>query len=174
MPTIRERLTILAAPLGIELPEEYIAFMETPPKRGIMIRHLCNTSDPAYEWLPESIDGLEEDIHGGLWKKIELFAHLMRATAEGYIEGGHDHLTGSRGETFETRRLSRGFWIGEVDGDLVFIDHLTLGIFAYLAHEDEVEQWALSFGDFVKYGQQFGRCVIPETDPDEETRREKK
>lgn len=166
MGTIRERLAALAAPLRIDLPEAYIAFMESPPKRGILIRHLCNRQDPPYEWWPEPIDFLEEDIHRGRWTKVELNAHYMRATAEPYLAGGHLSVHGPGGSEFETERLSREFWIGEVDGDGVFIDHQTLGVFAWLAHEDEVEQWAESFADFVARGQQTGRFCEPTADPD--------
>lgn len=158
---VRQRLAALAAPLGIELPEAYIAFMEGPSGRGILVRHLCNRQDPAYEWRPAPIAFLEEDVHGGRWKKVELYAHYMRSTAEEYLAGGHESIPGPHGSEFATERLGRGFWIGEVDGDSVFIDQRTLGVFAYLAHESEVEQWAPSFADFVAHGQQTGRFADP-------------
>lgn len=166
MGSIRERLAALAAPLGIDLPGEYIAFMERRPERGILIRHLSNRQDPPYEWWPEPIDFLEADIHRGRWKKVELNAHYMRATAEPYLAGGHEWVPGPGGSRFGAERLSRGFWIGEVDGDSVFIDQQTLGVFAYLAHEDEVEQWAASFADFVAHGQRTGRFAEPDPAPD--------
>jgi hypothetical protein len=162
--SIRERLQALAAPLGIDLPEEYIAFMENPPEQGILIRHLCPRHDPPDEWWPSPIEYLEEDIHRGRWEKIDLNAHSMRATAEEYLAGGHESVPGPGGSRFGTERLSRGFWIGEVDGDSVFIDQQTLGVFAYLMHEEEVEQWAPSFAEFVAHGQQTGRFVEPDRD----------
>jgi hypothetical protein len=48
-----------------------------------------------------------------------------------------------------------------VDGDGVFLDQQTMGVFAWLAHEDEVEQWASSFADFVADGQRMGRFAEP-------------
>jgi hypothetical protein len=159
-------LATLAAPLGIELPEAYLAFMEHAPERGILVRHLYNPQDPAYEWWPEPAEFLEQDIHRGRWKKVELNAHYMRATAEPYLAGGHEWVRGPHGSRFGTERLRRGFWIGEVDGDRVFIDQQTLGVFAWLAHEDEVEQWAVSFADFVARGQQMGRFAEPSAAPD--------
>ena len=162
MNSIRERLVALASPLGIDLPEEYIAFMERRPERGILIRHLCPRQDPAYEWWPESVDFLEADIHLGRWKKVESNAHYMRATAEGFLAGGGEWVPGPDGSRFGTERLSRGFWIGEVDGDCVFIDQQTSGVFAWLAHEDEVEQWSSSFADFVAHGQRTGRFAEPD------------
>ncbi len=81
----------------------------------------------------------------------------MRATAEPFLEGGHEWVHGPDGSRFGTARLGRGFWIGEVDGDCVFIDQETLGVFAWLAHEGEVERWATSFADFVAHGQRTGR-----------------
>jgi hypothetical protein len=166
MSSIRERLTALAAPVGIELPESYLAFMERRPDRGILIRHLCNPQDPAYEWRPEPVEFLEQDIHRGRWRKVELNAHYTRATAGPLLAGGHTSVPGPDGSRFATERLARGFWIGEVDGDGVFIDHQTGGVFAWLAHEDEVEQWASSFADFVAHGQQMGRFADRGAKPD--------
>ena len=51
----------------------------------------------------------------------------MGATAEPYLAGGHESVPGPNGSRFGTERLGRGFWIGEVDGDCVFIDQQTLG-----------------------------------------------
>ncbi|MCE9562744.1 MAG: hypothetical protein K8U57_11920 [Planctomycetes bacterium] len=153
--TIRDRLTALAAPIGIALPEEYIAFVTRPPKRGILIHHLCNDGDDSYEWWPETIKRLEagwgeEDKAG-----VEIpSAHLLRATADDYAEGRRKTLPGPGGTRFRLDRLRNGFWIGEVDGDSVFIDLQTLGVFAFLQHEDSVVQWASSFGEFAKRGQQ--------------------
>lgn len=161
MASIRERLAALAALLGIDLPEEYLRFMEARPERGILIRHLGGPHDPPDEWWPEPVEFLEQDIHRGRWHKVELNAHSMRATAEPYLAGGHESVPGPDGARFGTERLGRGFWIGEVDGDDVFLDQQTLGVFAWLAHEDEVEQWSTSFADFVARGQQMGRFATP-------------
>lgn len=166
MGSVRERLVALASPLGIDLPEAYLAFMERRPDRGIAVRHLCSSQDPPYEWWPEPVEFLEQDIHRGRWHKVELNAHYMRATANHYLEGGLVSLPGPNGSQFGIERMGRGFWIGEVDGDCVFIDQHTLGVFAYLAHEDEVEQWASSFTDFVAHGQQMGRFAEPDAAPD--------
>ena len=152
--TIRERLAALAAPLGITLPEEYAAFMENPPACGILAHHLCPKGDPPYEWWPATVEDLESDVHGGRGRQPLLFAHYLRAEAEEYLAGGWESVPGPDGTEFGTDRLSRGFWIGEVDGDSVFIDAQTFGVFAYLMHEQTVEQWAVSFAEFVAHGQQ--------------------
>jgi hypothetical protein len=155
--SIRERLVALAAPLGIELPEEYLAFMERRPERGIFIRHLCNPSDPPTEWWPATIESLEADIWGGRGSKTAPTAHYLRGEAERFLSAGVESVPGPAGSPFATERLSRGFWLGEEDGDSVFLDPQTRGVFAWLAHEDEVEQWAVSFGEFVAHGQRMGR-----------------
>jgi hypothetical protein len=152
--SVRDRLHALALPLGIALPEEYVAFVEKPPKRGIRIHHLSSDGTP-YKWLPETIEGLEagwgEEDEAG----VELpYAHYVRATADEYAQGGNENLHGPRGSAFRLDRLRDGFWIGEVDGDSVFIDRQTLGVFAFLQHEDSVAQWAVSFREFVAHGQQ--------------------
>ena len=161
MGSVRERLAVLAAPLGIALPEAYLAFMEDRPARGILVRHLLGPGEPPQEWWPTTIEGLEADIWSGRWTKHAPNAHYMRETAERFIEGQHDSVPGPGGSPFGTERLSRGFWIGEVDGDGVFLDHQSLGVFAWLAHEDEVEQWAASFAEFVALGQRTGRLAEP-------------
>ena len=156
METIRDRLTALAAPLGIQLPEEYIAFMEAEPERGILVYHLLPEGEPPQEWWPEPIEELEADIHRGRCAEVVLGAHYLRSTAAEYLSGGWTSIPGPGGSEFRTERLGRGFWIGEVDGDCVFIDAETLGVFAYLEYADEnrVEQWAPSFAEFVARGQQ--------------------
>jgi hypothetical protein len=152
--SVRDRLYVLASPLGIALPEEYVAFVENPPERGILIHHLSSEDEP-YEWLPETIEGLEagwgeEDDAG-----VELpYAHYVRATADEYAQSGDEDLPGPGGTAFRLDRLRDGFWIGEVDGDSVFIDRQTLGVFAFLQHEDAVARWAASFREFVAHGQQ--------------------
>ena len=151
---VRDRLAALAAPLGLTLPEAYLAFVESPPESGILIHHLCSEDDPE-EWWPETIEGLEADIHRGRGKQRIPYAHYMRATAEDYLAGGPDvSLPGPGDAQFRADRLARGFWIGEEDGDSVFIDQQTLGVFAFLQHDDRVEQWAISFAEFVAHGQQ--------------------
>ncbi|MBM3981297.1 MAG: hypothetical protein FJ304_13615 [Planctomycetes bacterium] len=159
MTSVRDRLNALAAPLGISLPEEYLAFMERRPDRGIPIRHLCNRNDPPAEWWPATVDFLEADIWQGRWTKSAPNAHYLRGEAERFLSAGVESVPGPAGSRFATERLSRGFWIGEEDGDSVFLDPLTLGVFAWLAQEDEVEQWAASFGEFVARGQRTGRFV---------------
>ena len=159
MGSVRERLIALATPLGIELPEEYLAFMERRPERGIPIRHLCSRNDPSAEWWPATVDFLEADIWHGRWTKSAPNAHYLRGEAERFLSAGVESVPGPAGSRFATERLSRGFWIGEEDGDSVFLDPQTLGVFAWLAHEDEVEQWAVSFGEFVAHGQRTGRFV---------------
>lgn len=156
MGSVRERLAVLAAPLGLRLPEEYVAFMESPPARGIPVRHLCAAGDPPAEWWPEPVEELEADIHRGRMPTPVLGAHYLRATAEEYLSGGWRSVPGPGGSEFATERLGRGFWIGEVDGDSVFLDADTLGVYAYLEFADEarVEQWAPSFAAFVAHGQQ--------------------
>lgn len=153
--SIRERLANLAAPLGITLPEEYVAFMEDPPERGLLVRHLCNEDDDPYEWWPEAIEGLEDDWgeEDEVGRKIP-FAHYVRATADNYLADEAEDLPGPNQTSFRLDRLRNGFWIGEIDGDSVFIDQQTLGIFAFLQHEDCVEQWASSFEEFLTRGQQ--------------------
>ncbi len=163
--SVRDRLNALALPLGIALPEEYIAFVEKTPERSILIRHL-SSEDELYEWQPETIEGLEagwgeEDAAG-----VELpYAHYVRATADEYAQSGDEDLPGPGGTAFRLDRLRDGFWIGEVDGDSVFIDRQTLGVFAFLQHEDAVAQWAASFREFVAHGQQ--RHAVPGTSPGE-------
>lgn len=156
MRTIRERLAALAAPLGIHLPEEYVAFMEAPPARGIPVRHLCAAGDPPAAWWPEPIEELEADIHRGRMPTPVLGAHYLRATAAEYLSGGGRSVPDPGGAAFAIERLGRGFWIGEVDGDSVFLDAETLGVLAYLEYADavRVEQWAPSFVAFVAHGQQ--------------------
>ena len=161
MGSVRERLVALASPLGIDLPEEYLTFLERRPERGIAIRHRCGPQDPPDEWWPRPVEYLEQDIHGGWGQKVELYAHYMRATAEEFLGGGHQSVHGPGRSRFGTERMGRGFWIGEVDGDDVFIDHETGGVFAWLEHEGEVEQWAPSFADFVAHGQRTGRFAEP-------------
>ena len=171
MESIRDRLAALATPLGIQLPEEYIAFMEAQPERGIPVRHLSADGDPPVEWWPEPIEELEADIHRGRCAGAVLGAHYLRATAAEYLSGGWRSIPGPNGSEFATERLGRGFWIGEVDGDSVFIDAETLGVFAYLEYGDEtcVEQWAVSFADFVARGQRMGRFAEPVAAPDPAT-----
>jgi len=154
--SIRDRLIALAAPLGIKLPEEYVAFMEAEPERGIPVYHLVPKGEPPDEWWPEPIEELEADIHRGRCAEVVLGAHYLRSTAAEYLSGGWKSIPGPSGSEFSTERLGRGFWIGEVDGDCVFIDAETLGVFAYLEYADEtrVEQWAPSFAAFVAHGQQ--------------------
>jgi hypothetical protein len=153
--SVRDRLNTLAAPLGITLPDEYIAFVKRPPKRGILIHHLCNEGDDPDEWWPATIEGLEagwgeEDTAG-----VEIpYAHYVRATADEFALSGDEDLAGPGGSAFRLDRLRNGFWIGEVDGDSVFIDQQTLGVFAFLQHEGSVAQWAASFREFVAHGQQ--------------------
>jgi hypothetical protein len=159
MGTVRERLASLARPLGIELPESYLAFMEQRPERGILIRHRCNPTDPPTEWWPVMIDVLEEDIWSGRWRRQAPFAHYMRIEAEEFLSAGVESVTGPAGSRFGTKRLSCGFYIGEEDGDSVFLDHESLGVFAWLFHEGEVEKWAESFAEFVALGQRTGRFV---------------
>ena len=156
--TIRERLAALAAPLGIALPGEYVAFVENPPARGILIHHLCAAGDPPFEWWPETIDGLEADVHGGRGREVLPSAHYVRAEAAEFLRVGWESVPGPGGTRFRTDRLSRGFWIGEEDGDSVFIDHETQGVYAFMMHENCVEHWADSFAAFVAHGQRT-RCV---------------
>lgn len=156
---VRERLAALALPLGIVLPEAYLAFMDHRPERGILIRHLCNPTDPPSEWWPATLDWLEADIWNGRWTKVAPNAHYMREEAERFLSAGVESVPGPGGSQFSTERLSHGFWIGEEDGDSVFLDADSLGVFAWLAHEDEVEQWAESFAEFVALGQRTGRFV---------------
>lgn len=159
MDNVRERLANLASSLGIDLPESYLYFMESRPKHGILLRHRCSPEDLSYEWWPASVEFLEQDIHQGRWHKIEQYAHYMQSTAEQFLAGGHSSVTGPGGSRFGTERMSHGFWIGEVDGDSVFIDQETCGVFAWLEHEGKVEQWAASFADLVAHGQQSGKDV---------------
>jgi len=168
--SVRERLAALATPLGIELPEAYLAFMERRPERGVLIRHLCNPGDPPSEWWPATLDFLEQDIWRGRWTKVAPNAHYMREEAEGFLSAGVESVPGPAGTPFGSERLSRGFWIGEEDGDSVFLDAQTLGVFAWLAHEEEVEQWAASFGEFVTHGQRMGRFAEPLYGPDSQER----
>jgi hypothetical protein len=167
--SVRERLAALAVPLGIELPEAYLAFMEHRPERGIPIHHLGGPGEPPKEWWPATLDVLEEDIWRGRWTKAAPNAHYMREEAERFISAGVEFVTCPAGPPFSSARLSRGFWIGEEDGDSVFLDHQTLGVFAWLAHEDEVEQWASSFAEFVALGQRTGRFAEPGAAPDPAT-----
>lgn len=155
MSSIRERLAVLAEPLGIQLPEAYIAFLESEPETGILVRHLRGPGAPPTAWWPEPIEGLEADIHRGHDATAVPYAHYLRETAQEYLSGGWESVPGPAGTEFGTERLGRGFWIGEVDGDSVFIDQATLGVFAYLEFGDEtrVEQWAASFAEFVARGQ---------------------
>ena len=161
MGSVRVRLAALAAPLGVELPEVYLAFMERRPERGILIRHLCGPGDPPAEWWPATVDVLEEDIWRGRWTKAAPNAHYMREEADRFLSAGVESVPGPAGSRFAAERLSRGFWIGEEDGDSVFLDSQSLGVFAWLAHEDEVEQWAASFQEFVAHGQRAGRFAEP-------------
>lgn len=154
--SVRNRLAVLAAPLGINLPDAYVAYMEGEPKAVIPVWHLCAPGSPPWEWQPASIADLEADIHGGKWRKAELFAHYLRAAATEYLSGGWMSIGGPGRTEFSTERLGRGFWIGEVDGDHVFLDHETLGVFCYLEQADvaRVERWASSFAEFAAFGQQ--------------------
>ena len=131
--------------------------MEHRPERGIFIRHLCGPDDPPAEWWPATVDVLEQDIWRGRWTKVAPNAHYMREEAIGFLSAGVETVPGPAGSRFASERLGRGFWIGEEDGDSVFLDAHSLGVFAWLAHEDEVEQWAASFQEFVVHGQRFGR-----------------
>jgi hypothetical protein len=151
---VRERLAALAAPLGITLPEAYIAFVESPPESGILIHHLRDEDDPE-EWWPETIKGLEANIYRGERGRRVPYAHYMRQTAENYLASGPDAtLPGPGRKKFRASRMARGFWIGEEDGDSVFLDQETLGVFAFLQHDDRIEQWATSFAEFVAHCQQ--------------------
>ena len=154
--SVRDRLNALAAPLGITLPDEYIAYLEGEPEAGIPVWHLCAPGDPPWEWRPEPIEELEADIHRGRCAEVVPGAHYLRATAAEYRSGGWRSIPGPGGTEFSTERLGRGFWIGEVDGDQVFLDQESLGVFCYLEQADEarVEQWASSFAEFAAHGQQ--------------------
>jgi len=165
--SIRDRLLVLAAPLGIRLPEEYIAFMETEPERGIPVYHLVPNGEPPDKWWPEPIDELEADIHRGRCAEVVLGAHYLRATAAEYLSGGWRSIPGPDGSEFSTERLGRGFWIGEVDGDQVFLDQETLGVFCYLEQSDEacVEEWASSFAEFLVRGQVRGSWAEKHAEP---------
>jgi hypothetical protein len=152
--SIRERLAALAQPLGITLPEEYVTFVENPPARGILVHHLSAKGDPPYEWWPETIEGLEADVYGGHMKETLPCAHEISATAQEFLTGGCKSVPGPGGTEFRTDRLARAFWIGEDDGDGVFIDAETGGVFVYMMHEECVERWAASFAEFVAKGQE--------------------
>jgi hypothetical protein len=153
MATIRERLLALAEPLGITLPEAYLAYLENPPAQGIFIRHLCDPRGDPKEWWPETIKGLEAS-----WgEPHELYAHYVRATGEQY--GGNDANISADDSEFRASRLLSSFFIGEVDGDSVFLDGQTLGVFAHLTENGRVEKWADSFAAFVEHGQQYGEFV---------------
>lgn len=153
MATVRERLAALARPLSITLPEEYLTYMENGSPPGILISHLCNPGEERYEWLPETMDGLEDPIDRYASNPIP-FAHYVRETADQYREGGVDAIGGPGGMKISLDRLRNGFWIGEVDGDSVFLDQETLAVMAFLQHEDAIEIWADSFAAFLEHGQQ--------------------
>ena len=107
MRTIRERLAVLAAHLGIQLPEEYVAFMEAPPARGIPVRHLCAAGDPPAAWWPEPIEYLEADIHRGRMPTPVLGAHYLRATPPSTWPSG-----GGRSPAPAGRRSGSSGWAG--------------------------------------------------------------
>src|SRR5437763_1067915 len=129
MGSVRERLATLAAPLGIRLPDEYLAFMGARPARGILVWHLCPAGDPPNEWWPATLEVLEADVHHGRMPAPLLNTHYMRGVAEEW--GRWPSVPGPGGAPFGTERLARGFWIGEVDGTCVFLDAEAGGVFAY-------------------------------------------
>jgi hypothetical protein len=145
--TIRERLETLASPIPLALPSEYIEFVEGLEGRGDYFQH------GGHDWWAAAISGLEAQVRTDLWgltlptpphaRKLEVLVSYLRGQSRGDSVGCRD------GSKFDLERLQNGFWIGENDGDDVFIDQQSLGVFAYIQDDDCVQQWAGSFREFV-------------------------
>ena len=69
-------------------------------------------------------------------------AHVLHAAVD-------DSIVCRDSSRFDLERLQNGFWIGEVDGDSVFLEQHSRGVFAYIQDDVCVEQWAESFRQFV-------------------------
>jgi hypothetical protein len=145
--SVRERLKALAGPILITLPSEYIAFVERLEGRGSYCQHAGR------EWWALSIRGLEAPVRTdlmGLTMPTTPYAHYFVALiAALHAELPDDTIACCDGSHFPLERLQKGFCIGENDGDTVFLDQQSLGVFAYIHNDYCVEQWAGSFRDFL-------------------------
>lgn len=146
-PTVRERLDVLANTIPLALPPEYVTFVEGLRGRGDYVRH------SGHDWWASSINGLETpvrtDLMGLALPSTPYARYLVALVAYHRAQGGDDSVACRDGSRFDLDRLQMGFWIGENDGDSVFLDQQTLGVFAYIQDEPCVEQWAGSFQEFV-------------------------
>jgi hypothetical protein len=145
--TVRERLEALSNPIPLALPSEYIAFVEGLEGRGDYFTHA------GHEWWAASIRGLEAPVRTdlmGLTMPTTPFARSCVALVA-YLRGQSrdDSVACHDGSRFDLERLQNGFWIGEDDGDSVFLDQQSLGVFAYIQYDFYVEQWAGSFREFI-------------------------
>lgn len=146
--TIRERLAAFADAIPLALPAEYVAFVEKIDGKGA---HYCHGE---HEWWAASILGLEAPIRTDLMGltlpttpnaryPVALVAYLRQTGVANAIQCRNDD------SPFELDRLKHGFWIGENDGNSVFLDQQTLGVYAYIQDDFCVERWAGSFRELL-------------------------
>ena len=153
--TDRVAVQKLATAVGQTVPGEYVEFLE-----GLRARPQDDSGDgPVFEydgreWLAYSLDRLAEVIPHRRGETAFPHAHgtgrhaeLLRAADA--VHGG-EASEGLLEQGFPLDRLARGFCIGEdPDGDLLFVDADTGGVFAYCHDGMDVEPWAGSLAELL-------------------------
>ncbi|MCZ2343123.1 MAG: hypothetical protein LC104_15225 [Bacteroidales bacterium] len=171
----------LAAAVGQTLPTEYLAFLD-----GLSVRP---TLGPSYgpilnfagrRWRPYSRTRLAETVPHHRRESAFPYAH---ETAR-YIEllrvadaQRDDQASAILDEGFSLDRLARGFCVGDDgNGELLFVDPETGGVYAYYHDGMDVERWAGSLTELVAGSRDWlgdedaeqGDAVDQSTRPDEQ------
>jgi hypothetical protein len=148
--TIREQLAALADPIPFALPGEYVAFVEALEGGGGYFRHAGR------EWWVASISRLQAPVRTdlmGLTLPTTPYARYLVALVSSLRQQWPENAVECRdGSRFELDRLGNGFWIGEDDGDSVFLDQQSLGVYVYIQDSFCVERWAESFRELLAAG----------------------
>lgn len=145
----------LASAVGQALPAEYLAFLD-----GLQARPTPdNGDDPVLDfngrqWLPHNRSRLAETVPHRRRETAFPFAHEMARHAEllRAADAAHDGEASAElaEQGFTLDRLARGFCVGgDENGEPLFIDPDTGGVFAYYHDGMDVEQWAASLVELV-------------------------
>ncbi len=144
----------LAAALGQTLPAAYLDFLVGLPARPC----ICEGYGPMLDfggrtWRPHTCEKLASPVR---YNRGTTFprAHETAAIAEDLMAGDDSRraeMTWALNERgFAVERLARGFCIGDDgNGEPLFVDPQTGGVFAYYHDGMDVEQWAESLTELL-------------------------
>ena len=145
----------LAAAVGQALPAEYLTFLDGLPARPTLGPGYDPTLDfGGRTWRPYTRERLAEVIPHR--RKETAFPHAHETARHAEFLRAADMAHGGEASAvlveqgFTLDRLARGFCVGDDgNGNPLFVDPDTGGVFAYYHDGMDVEQWAGSLAELV-------------------------